>query len=423
MHMKQSIAILITNFEGGGAQKVALTHAYMFQNLGYNVHIIAIEHQESYHIPDDFSVHFLSSMQGQGSKLKKLLLSPTLPFKLANYLKKNKINLCISHLERADFVNILAKFINKHKTIAIIHSHLTSTYKTEKISFSRMAYKILVQILEPFNNKIIAVSNGIADDLIRLGLPKNKIQVILNPFDINYIRHQAQVQLEKYVEIFNNDTIISIGRLSNQKGLWHSILAFNQIKKSNPTLKYIILGDGPLREYHLKLANDLGLSVYNIWDQEQVFSPENDVFFLGFQANPFQFIDKSKILILPSHFEGLPNVLVESLIIGTPVIATDVDAGPRELLSPETDINYKTKSLEKAEYGIIVPVDTNQFLKLDYSKLSTSEEYIKKAIDLLLNNQNLRNTYINKSKTRVNDFAIERIIPQWKTLLESVLSK
>lgn len=423
MYMRESIAILITNFEGGGAQKVALVQAQMFKAMNYDVHIIALEHQESYIIPDNLSIHFLSSSQGQGSKLQKLLLAPTLPFKLAKYIKDNNIKLCISHLERADFVNILAKFIAKHKTIGLIHSHLTSTYKTDKLSLSRIAYKFLVQILEPFHNRIIAVSKGIANDLIHLGLPQSKIQVILNPFDIQEIQKKSVLEISKYKEIFDNETIISIGRLSNQKGLWHSILAFREIKKSNMRLKYIILGDGPLRDYHLELANSLNFKVYNSWDQNQKFSNDYDIYFLGFQDNPFQFIAKSKILILPSHFEGLPNVLVESLIIGTPVIATDVDAGPRELLAPKTDLNYKTKSLEQAEYGILIPVDNNKLPRKNIEILSQSEMYLVEAINLLLNNENLRDNYIQESKTRISEFELNKIKPQWQEILEIVVNE
>ena len=420
--MKESIAILITNFEGGGAQKVALTHAQIFKKIGYDVHIIVIEHQESYSIPNDLNIHFLSSIQGQGSKFQKLLLSPTLPFRLAKYLKQHQIKLCISHLERADFVNILAKFINKHQSIGVIHSNLTSTYKTDNISLSRIVYKWLVKILEPLHNQIVAVSQGIATDLTQLGLPKNKIQVILNPFDIKDIRAKAKEKLDIYGDIFDNDTIISIGRLSNQKGLWHSILAFNQIKKTKPNLKYIILGDGPLREYHLNLSHNLGLKVYNIWDKNNIFSIHYDIYFLGFQPNPFQFIEKAKILILSSHFEGLPNVLVESLIVGTPVIATDVDSGPRELLAPDTNINYKTKNLEQAEYGILIPVDNNQSPRLNNIQLSNSEKYIMEAMSLLLDNKDIRESYINRSEYRVINFEINQIIPQWEEILEDVLN-
>lgn len=420
--MKGSIAIIITNFEGGGAQKVALTHAQIFKKIGYDVHIIALEHQESYSIPNDLNIHFLSSIQGQGSKFQKLLLLPTLPFKLARYLRQNQIKLCISHLERADFINILAKFINRHKSIGVIHSHLTSTYKTERISISRIAYKWLVKLLVPLHDQIVAVSKGIAADLTMLGLPEYKIKVILNPFDIKDIRAKAKEELDIYGDIFDNETIISIGRLSNQKGLWHSILAFNQIKQSKPNLKYIILGDGPLREYHLNLSYNLGLKVYNIWDTNTIFSINYDIYFLGFQANPFQFISKSKMLILSSHFEGLPNVLVESLIVGTPVIATDVDSGPRELLAPETNINYKTKNLEQAAYGILIPVDNNQSPRLKDMQLSDSETYIIKAIYLLLDNKEIRESYINKSSYRVNVFEINKIIPKWEEILENVLN-
>jgi glycosyltransferase involved in cell wall biosynthesis len=420
--MKQSIAILITNFEGGGAQKIALTQAQLFQDLGYKIHLIALEQQDSYTIPNNLSIHFLSHNKGQDSKLKKLFQFPLLPFRLAQYLKENHISLCISHLERADFVNIFAKTISPHKAISVIHSHLTANYAQEGISFRGLIYILLVKLLTRFNHRIIAVSRGIEANLIhKLHLPKEKIHVILNPFDITHIRDKSQISLQTYQDIFETDTIISIGRLSYQKGLWHSILAFHTVLQNNPKLNYIILGDGPLRDYHIQLSHELGLKVYTIWDNHK-FSTDYDIYFLGFQDNPFQYIQESKALILPSHYEGLPNVLVESLIIGTPVIASDSDAGPRELLAPNTDISYKTQTLEQAEYGMIIPLDKNILAKMPYN-LSSSEQYLVEAITLIIDNTDLQKSYIDKSNTRIQDFNINTIAPQWKSLLETVLAE
>lgn len=417
--MKQSIAILITNFEGGGAQKIAITQAQMFQDLGYTVHIIALEHQDSYIMPDNFSIYFLSDIKGQSSKFKKLLQFPLLPFKLAQYLTKNHISLCISHLERADFVNILAKPFSHHLSIGVIHSHLTSNYTQEGVSFRSTIYLGLVKLLERFHTRIIAVSRGIEANLIQLGLPKDKIQVILNPFDIEGIRALAHQDIDEYVSLYQNPVCISTGRLSRQKGFWHSILAFHSLKKTHSDIRYIILGDGPLREYHLNFARSLGLNVYTVWDNQDI-TEDYDIYFLGFQQNPFAFIAQAKVLILPSHYEGLPNVLVESLIIGTPVIASDSDSGPRELLAPSSDITVKTSTIEQAEYGILIPLDHNTLPEKPYS-LSQSEQYLVSAMELILCNDEIHNSYHQKSFLRIQDFAQKTITPQWENLLKDLL--
>lgn len=419
--MKQSIAILITNFEGGGAQKVAITQAQLFQDLGYKVHIIALEHQDSYTIPSNLSIHFLSNTKGQASKFKKLLQFPLLPLKLAQYLKQNQIPLCISHLERADFINILAKPFSHHLSIGVIHSHLTSNYTQEGVSFRSTIYLGLVKLLERFHTRIITVSRGIKANLIQLGLPKDKIQVILNPFDIDVIKTLAQQDIGEYASIYQKPVCISTGRLSRQKGFWHSILAFHTLKKTQPDIRYVILGDGPLREYHRDLAKNLGLKVYSIWDNQNI-TDNYDIYFMGFQQNPFAFIAQAKVLILPSHYEGLPNVLVESLIIGTPVIASDSNSGPRELLAPNTDINFKTSTIEQAEYGILIPLDHNTLPEPPYT-LSQSEHHLVSAMELILGNDEIYNTYRQQSSLRIQDFAQTTITPQWKDLLQSLLNE
>ncbi len=108
--------------------------------------------------------------------------------------------------------------------------------------------------------------------------------------------------------------------------------------------------------------------------------------------------------------------------MGTPVIATDVDSGPRELLSPDTNINYKTENLEQAEYGILIPIDNNQSPRFNNLQLSNSEKYIMEAMSLLLDNKDIRESYINRSEYRVINFEINQIIPQWEEILENFLN-
>lgn len=416
--MKPNIAVFITNFESGGAQKIALTHASAFIQRGYSVKLIAIETLESFHIPDELDLHILTNQTGHTSKLMKLMIFFTLPFRLAQYLKKNNIDICISHLERADFINILSRIIYPHKTVSVIHSHLTTNYKNPSIR--NFLYKHLVQLLEPLSSRIVTVSRGIEADLINMGLPKNKIQTILNPFDVDQIQLLAQEEIEEYSPILGHNTIISIGRLDRVKGFWHSILAFHKVLSSTPA-NFIIIGEGQMKDYYIEFARNLGLKVYTIWDN-QPLTPEYDIYFLGFQKNPFKFIAHSEIFVLSSHYEGLPTVLVESLIIGTPIIAPDCDSGPRELIAPNTDIHMKTTTLEMGEYGILTPTH-NDILPSDtiMRPLDKSEQLLAEAIELLLKNRELANAYKSKfHMDRIQNFELNTIMLEWDHLLSQL---
>lgn len=415
---KKKIAILLTNFEGGGAQKVALTQAKALKEENFDVKLILLEKNGNYIIPDNLDIIFLSELNINNSKYKKLLQFPLLLINLAKYLKKENITLCISHLERADFINILSNLFYKHKIICIIHSNLSSNYKD--ISFRNYIYSNLIRIIHNQANLLLPVSKGVELDLIKMGLSKEKIKAVPNPFFIKDIHKQASIPLGQYKSIFKKDVIISVARLSKEKGVFHTIKVFAEIKKTNTNLRYLILGDGDLRENHINLAKKLKLKIYTIWDNQNI-NEDYDIYFLGFSQNPFNFIANSKVYILSSQYEGLPNVIIESLICGTPVISTDVKSGPREILSPDTNIKKTTNSIEYAKYGILIkPIQESDYLNTK-PNLNPEEKLLKIAIEKIINNSSLRNSYIELSQKRIQEFDIKNIILIWKEIIKKYI--
>src|SRR5699024_1749281 len=104
----------------------------------------------------------------------------------------------------------------------------------------------------------------------------------------------------------------------------------------------IILGEGYLFEYLNELVKQ--------------FELENDVFFLGYQENPFKYIARADIYVLPSLHEGFPNALCEAMACGKPVVSTDCPSGPREILFQNPDINMTLpEQITRADYGILTP--------------------------------------------------------------------
>src|SRR5699024_8973667 len=150
---------------------------------------------------------------------------------------------------------------------------------------------------------------------------------IYNFYDIEKILELSKEPLTvQDAKIFENPTIVTVGRLAEQKGQWHLIRALNKVKKEIPDVKLIILGEGELEDYLKKLVNDYKLT--------------ENVHFLGFQKNPFKYITKSDMYVFPSLYEGFPNALAEGMVCGLPVISSDCESGPREILSPDLDLNY-----------------------------------------------------------------------------------
>lgn len=149
--------------------------------------------------------------------------------------------------------------------------------------------------------------------------------------------------------------LIGVGRDDPVKGFWHLIKAFYLVQKEIPQMRLIIMGDGSF-EQAKSLVSELQL--------------EQKVYFPGVRKNPYKYLAASEMFLLSSYTEGFPNVLVEAMILGRPLISTDCRTGPAEIL-------------DHGKYGILVPDmgDTE-----DYSGDTISEKetcFAEKIIEVL----------------------------------------
>ncbi len=190
----------------------------------------------------------------------------------------------------------------------------------------------------------------------------------------------------------------------------------------NPKVSVIIATIGRkslirTKDYLVKLSQELGLKTY-VWDRDEL-SESFDVYFLGFQKNPFKFIARSKLFVFPSLWEGFPNALVEAMACSVCVVSSDCRSGPREILAPNTDFNYKTQKPEFAEYGIIMPAFDVKY-KTANEPLEENEMMWVETVDKLLEDESLRKSYSEKAKQRAEDFSIEKILIEWRNIINDV---
>jgi glycosyltransferase involved in cell wall biosynthesis len=165
-------------------------------------------------------------------------------------------------------------------------------------------------------NKIIAQSDDMMYDLVNnFNIPKSKIIKINNPVDSEFIQNRL---LYTNTILFQPNTInlISIGRLTFQKGFDQLIMNLSKLK--NYKYHLTILGEGEEYETLLNL-----IRFHNL---------ENNITLIGYVANPYPYLKAADFLILSSRFEGFPNVLIESLICGCPVLANKCKGGIDEII-------------------------------------------------------------------------------------------
>ena len=399
----KKIYFLINSLGGGGAESVLIRiKDYIKPNK-----IFLLEREIKYPIENSL-IEILSNHNSKTHPLIKTFFIIFYAFKLFKKIKKEDI--ILSFLWRANFVNCFLKILKGHKSIISIHNDAMVSFKGLKIG-----NKFLIKLLYPKADKIIVVSKSVATSLEKLGISSKKIKVIYNPISINEIEEKIKEKIEEVFE--NNDFIINIGRLTKQKGQWYLLRIFKEVKKEFPKLKLLILGEGELKDYLVKLSENLGFKTF-VWNKSNI-SDNFDVFFLGFQQNPFKFISRSKLAIFCSLWEGFSNVIIESLACRTPVISTDCKSGPREILAPDTDFNFQTKEAEFAKYGILMPIFDGKFKKIN-EPLTNEEKIWVEILNQVLKEKNFLENYSKKAKERAQDFDIKKIAKEWELVISEL---
>lgn len=389
MANKKIIFLIPTLAQGGGERVVSQLSLGLDKNI--DKVIVLFKEQVSY----PYSGKLVSlNIRFTGGCFSKVYNLAAGLFKFRSIVRKENPDYVISLGNSANIINSMSG------SRAIIRVDNSLSHSNQK--FWEKIYKVLVKIMFKKAYKVVAVSKGLADDLVRnFKVPKEKILVIYNPINIQEIKKLSQEPLGKHDAIFRDPVIINVGRLTQQKGQWHLIKSFKLIKEKIGEVKLVILGEGELGPDLKNLAKELGL--------------EKDILFLGWQKNPFKYLSRSGAFVLSSLWEGLGCVILEAMACGLPVVSVDCKSGPREILAPRTDTNQEAKDIEYEDFGILTPIFDEKNSTAE-KPLTKSEELLGKALIRVLTDKNLSDRLSQKSKQRADDFDIENIIKDWDFL-------
>jgi glycosyltransferase involved in cell wall biosynthesis len=171
----------------------------------------------------------------------------------------------------------------------------------------------------PKANAIIAVSQGVADDLARtIRMPATSITVVPNPVISTELMAKASEPTDHpWFAEGEDPVIVGVGRLTRAKNFPLLIRAFGRLLDQRPA-RLMILGEGEERCTLERLACETGLS-------GRIELP-------GFRSNPYPFMRNAAAFALSSRWEGMPTALIEALACGTPAVATNCPSGPSEIL-------------------------------------------------------------------------------------------
>jgi N-acetylgalactosamine-N,N'-diacetylbacillosaminyl-diphospho-undecaprenol 4-alpha-N-acetylgalactosaminyltransferase len=201
---------------------------------------------------------------------------------------------------------------------------------------SARAAKAMVRMVYPRAAHVIAVSEGVVDDLAaNFGVARSRMSAIANPVD-----HEQIAELAAKQPSFTpaGPYIVAAGRLMPNKNFPLLLRAY---ARAAPQERLVILGEGPERAALEALAASLGIA-------DRVDMP-------GFVVNPFAVVARAVAYAMPSNAEGFPNGLVEAMACGLPVVATNCASGPSEILADRP--RETIAGAIDVDAGALVPTD------------------------------------------------------------------
>lgn len=400
---KLNLLILIPNLGRGGAQQVYRQQLH-YLSAYFNVVGCVFNWDEAFE--EDRMLNVISlEVPGGKTILHKFYYFLVRIARLRKLKKDRKIDVAISHLEGADYVNLLSKI--SERTICWIHGTKKHDNNIEGL-LGMIRKRMLMPFLYKRSDQVITVSNGIAKEMIELsGIASHKVKTIYNGFDLTIINQKSQELMDPEFESMSagNLVLVTHCRLSRQKNLI-ALLEIVALVKDIPDLKLIILGDGELRRELINRCVDLNLRSYNVWD-EMPWHGNYHVYFLGHKHNPYPYLRKSFLYMMTSLWEGFPLSLCEAMACGLPVISSDCYTGPREILAPDLLIDMPVQKPYLSPYGVLMPLPDDQHTKDLWAQ---HVRYLVKERVILL--QIARN-----GKERIFDFDGAKISEQWRNLL------
>lgn len=316
------IALYIPSLRGGGAERVMVILANGLADRGYKVDLVVAQAAGPYRSEVSAAVRIIDL----GAKR----VSTSLPG-LIRYLRRSSPRAMLSAVSHANVIAVIAKIIARSNVRLIVSEH--NNLSQSRTSINSIAGRVVIALMSWAYRKangVVAVSNGVADDLAKtLPFPRSSIDVVYNPVVTPGLLERAAEPLSHpWLAAGEPPVILGVGRLTHQKDFSTLIRAFAVVRR-NIQCRLVILGEGELRERLQMLAKELDV--------------ESDTLLRGFESNPFAWMKNSSLFVLSSAWEGLPTVLIEALACGAKVVSTDCPSGPSEIL-------------ENGKWGSIVPV-------------------------------------------------------------------
>jgi len=309
---KLCVALCITELRVGGAEHALVELATRLDRSRFAPFVCSMKPR-----PTDEEHSFVQQLTEADISIEFANIGPpwSLPgglLRLRNAFKKHKPQVCQSFLFHANFFSRLAA---RAAGVPIVISgiRVAEREKTWHLRLDRMTQSLV--------DKYVCVSKGVADFTALMGIPQRKICIIPNGIDPADYENVPKSDLARFGRLPHTHQVIVIGRLHRQKGIDWLLQTLSHWLEPRADCELLIVGDGPERA---------------VLEQTAAQQPcRSRIHFLGQRRDVPELLAASDLLLLPSRWEGMPNVVMQAMAAGLPVVATEVE-GIEELLAQQS---------------------------------------------------------------------------------------
>ncbi len=345
--MRKKLFFLIPSLRAGGSERVFSIVANGLDVEKFDIVVAVLDGRERFYEIDEKRVRLID--------LNALRVRQAF-FKIAKTIRQEKPDIVVSTLTHLNlFMALLRPFFSRKTRFFARESTILSVF--HGIQSHTALRNFVVKFFYPSFDLLICQSKSMAIDLEKnYFLPISKLKIINNPVDTEGVIEQSKIGLDTPRQA--QFRFISIGRLSPEKGLDTALEVLSNLK--NLDFEYLIIGEGNEKNALKSQAEAIGIG--------------HRVVFLGSQKNPFRLLASADLLLLPSHFEGFPNVLLEAGAVGTPVVAYACGGVSAEIIE-DNKTGWVVADGDKAALKAAILRGCSAVLDRDYIQRQTSERF------------------------------------------------